>query len=70
MSETVLCATKSATKPPNTSTPPSDEPSRDTDAHDTYRSQCSHAFTGLDVVAYFGKGSSNHSPGPMKMFKA
>ena len=59
----VLCATKSAIKPPNTktwaclylqeepSTPPFDEPSRDTDAHHTYRSQCDDEFTGLDVVA-------------------
>ena len=51
------------------STPPSDEPSRDTDAHDTYRSQCNHEFTGLDVDAYLGKGSSNHSPGSMEVFK-
>ena len=63
MCETVLSATKSATNPPNTktsacmylqeepSTPPSDE-SRDTDAHHTYRSQCNHELTGLDVVAY------------------
>ena len=81
MCETVLCVTKCATKPPNTktwacmylqeepSTAPIDEPSRDTDAHDTYRSQCNHEFTGLDVVAYLGKGSSNHSPGPMEVFK-
>ena len=26
-------------------------------------------FTGLDVVAYVAKGCSNHSPGPMEMFK-
>ena len=86
MCGTVLCVTKSATKPPNTktracvylqeecSTPPSDEPSGDThettnpdeftqvNAHHTYRFQCNHEFTGLDVVAYLGKGSSNHSP--------
>ena len=94
MCETVLCATKSTTKPPNTkttwaclylqeepSTPPSNQPSGDTDeatdpdefthvnAHHTYRSQCNHEFTGLDIVAYLGRGSSNHSPGPMKVFK-
>ena len=51
------------------STPPSDEPSKDTDAHDTYWSQCNHEFTGLDVDAYLGKGSSNHSPGSMEVFK-
>ena len=51
------------------STPPSDEASEDTEeatdpgeftqvnAHHTYRSQCNHEFTGLDVVAYLGKGS-------------
>ena len=81
MCQTVLCATKSATKPRNTktwacmylqedlSTPPSDEPLGDTNVRHTYRSQCNHEFTGLDVIAYLGKGSSNHSPGPMKVFK-
>ena len=46
------------------STSPSDEPSGDTDeatdpdefaqvnAHHTYRSQCNHEFSGLNVVAY------------------
>ena len=63
------------------STPPSDEPSGDTDettnpdeytqvnANHTYRFQCNHEFTGLDVVAYLGKGSSNHSPGSIEVFK-
>ena len=74
MCETVLGATKSATKPPNTktwacmylqeepSTHPSDEQSGDTNettnpdeftkmnAHHTYRFQCIHEFTDLDVV--------------------
>ena len=92
MCETVFCATKSTTKPPNTktwacmylqeepSTPPSDEPSGDSDeatnpdeftqvnAHQTYKFLI-HEFTGLDVVAYLGKGSSNHSPGQMEVFK-
>ena len=60
---------------------PSNKPPGDTDeatnleeftqvnAHHTYRFQCNHEFTGLDVVAYLGKGSSNHSPGPMEVFK-
>ena len=64
------------------STPPSGEPSGDTNettnpdeftqvnAHDTYRFQCNHEFTGIAVAAYLGKGSSNHSPGPMELFKA
>ena len=51
------------------STPPSDEPLRDANVHHTYRSHCNHEFTGLDVTAYLGKGSSNHSPGPMKVLK-
>ena len=51
------------------STFPSNEPSRDTDTHHTYRSQCNHEFTSLVVVAYLGKGFSNHSPGPMEVFK-
>ena len=54
---------------------PSHEPSGDTDeatnpdefnqmnAHHTYRFQCNHEFTGLDVVCYPGKGPANHSPG-------
>ena len=104
MCETVLCATKSATKPPNTktlacmylqeepSTPPSDQPPGDTDeatnpdeftqvnSHHTYMFQKTgrklnvvsignHEFTGLDVVTYLGKESSNHSPGQMEAFK-
>ena len=32
-------------------------------------SQSNHEFTGLDVGADLGKGSSNHSPGPMEVFK-
>ena len=67
MCETVLCTTKSATKPPNTKTwackylqkepsmPSCDEPSRDTDAHHTYRSQYNHQFTCIDVGAYLGR---------------
>ena len=63
------------------STPVSDEPSGDTDeatnseeftqvnAHLTYWLQCHHEFAGLHIVAYLGKGSSNHSPGPMEVFK-
>ena len=51
------------------SKPPINEPSRETDAHHTYRFQCNHEFTGLDVVAYLGKGSSNHSPGPMEALR-
>ena len=100
MCETMFCATKFATKPPNTkmylreepSTPPSDEPSGDTDeatnpdeftqvnVHHTYRFHKTgrklnvvgignHEFTALDVDAYIGKGSSNHSPGQMGVFK-
>ena len=57
------------------------EPSGDTDeatnpdeltqvnAHHTSRFQCNHEFTGFDIVAYLGEGSSNHSPGPMEVFK-
>ena len=64
------------------STPPSDKQSGDTDeatnldnftqvnAHHTYRFQCNHEFTGIDVVAYLGKRSSNHYPGPMEETKA
>ena len=67
MCETVLCTVKSATKPPNTktwacmylqgepSTPPSGEPSGDTDE-----------ATDPDE---FSQGSSNHSPEPMELFK-
>ena len=33
------------------------------------RFQCNHEFTGLDVFTYLGKGSSNHSSGPMEVFK-
>ena len=63
------------------STPPRDEPSRDTDeatdpdeftqvnAHHNHRSQCNQEFTGLNVIAYLGKGSFTHSPGPMEVFK-
>ena len=63
------------------STPPSDEASGDTNettnpdeftkvnAHHTYRFQCNHEFTGLDVAAFLGKESSNHFPGPMEVFK-
>ena len=93
MCDTVFCAIKYATKSINTktwtcmylqeepSTPPSDEPSGDTDeatnpdeftqvnAPHTSRFQCNHEFTGFDIVAYLGKGSSNHSPGPMEVFK-
>ena len=93
MCETVLCVTKSATKPLNIKiwarmhiqeepfTPPSGEPSGDTNettnpdkftqvnAHHTYRFQCNHDFTSLDVVTYLGKGSPNHSLGQMKVFK-
>ena len=61
--------------------PSSDEPLGDTyettnlykftqvNAHHTYRFQCNHEFTGLDAVAYLGKESSNHSAGPMEVFK-
>ena len=38
-------------------------------AYHTNRFQCNHEFTGLDVVAHLGKGSFNHSPGPMEVFK-
>ena len=49
-------------------------------AHHTYRFQKTrrklnvvhidnHEFTGLDLVAYIGMGSCNHSPGPMEVFK-
>ena len=87
MCETVFCAPKSATKPPNTkiwacmylqeepSTPPSDnhqeilmKPQTQMNAHHTYRFQCNLEFTGLDVVAYLGNRSSNHSPVPIDVF--
>ena len=71
MCETVLCVTKSATKPPNAKTWACGVmnhqeiliPITPTGLNAIMK------FTGLDVVAYVAKGCSNHSPGPMEMFK-